>query len=183
MGYSISARFRTGAERDRMLAFLALQDWEALAATAPHAHETGPVGGEDLSYAPGGTVSRLIGFNASLLPYYAWMVAAWVATQSSFRVGGKAVVYHDDERLVVEATPTAARVGTSFQVDDRGIAWPATDERGVQGAINKLIGWGEDRNAQRQWLRKVDAAWQQVLNLNSDGGADAGRRAKRGRAA
>ena len=163
MGYSLSVRFKSQAERDHMLAFLNAQDWGALHATAPFDPAIGPVPGESLGYAPGGKMDNVLGFNGSSLPFYAWSVGAWAATKSTFRSRGEIVIYYDGDRMLVEQDPPAGQPplppSQRTRVDQRGIVIPSQNTNFVSQAISRALGLDDGQAAQHAWLVALDNAW------------------------
>ena len=130
MGYSISTRFSSSEERERMRLFL-VENEDLLKQMDPYAYV--PSIGEDLAYAP--KVTHLLGFHGSQVTTM-WDLVAWMTVQSTYRDPKRGMFfYYDDEAMTVrfDAHPQ------DTQVDDRGIrVLPPKDI--FRNALEALLG-------------------------------------------
>lgn len=149
MGYSISVKFGSKRERDRMWAFLQQQDVARAAGRGKVAPV--PVMGTDLSYPPPGSPELVLGVNSATLSPTEWAVMAWVATQSALRRDGHAVVFVDEEPCDVITALTAHAASTGYLVDRRGVVLP----KGTQDDITATT---------RDWLGQMHERWKTYRN-------------------
>lgn len=130
MGYSISTRFASDAERERMRRFL-IENEDLLKQMDPYAYV--PTIGEELAYAP--KTPNLLGFHGSRVTTM-WDLVAWMTVQSTYRDPKQGLFfYYDDEIMAVrfDAHPQ------DTQVDDRGIrVLPPKDI--FRNALEALLG-------------------------------------------
>lgn len=169
MGYSISVKFSSYAERVRMQAFMARQDLHGLMALDPQADERNLalVDGEELGYPPPGQETRALGFNGTHIPFSAWALCAWMARQSSYKPQGKAALYYDAERYEVLGPSDGPTGAPDVVVNDRDVMVvrdpPAS-------ALMRLLGQRRQmayKQAVQQWIDGLDGRWQAELAANA----------------
>jgi hypothetical protein len=158
MGYSLSVRFSSKAERDHMLAFLEKQDWRALHKCEPQATGSHPTTGDNLGYPPKGDLDRVLGFNGSMVGRHVWDVGAWWAVKSKHRNGGNPSVYWDDERMdIVAGRDPKPGEEQRTRTDARGLPNPNEKPSSIFEFLSGLLPSG--RKAQLQWMEQLEANW------------------------
>lgn len=158
MGYSISVKFQTQAERDAMRQFLAEHEAE-LAGVIDGVHG-GMVSAEDLAYPPPGKIDHTLGFNATRMPFGAWALCAWMARRSSFKSQGKAVLYYDEERYEVLAPGEDGRHGEDVLVDEHDVMI-VREPPGKLAMLARLLDPIDDKKQAQRVVRGINAAWSQ----------------------
>lgn len=105
MGYSVSVKFKTSADREKMKSFL--EDNQELLSTLEktefyRAFSTQPVEGEELGYSP--KTKNLLGFYGSGIPHYGWDLCAWMAVKAQPQLDKK-FFYYDNEKMFLTSDP------------------------------------------------------------------------------
>ena len=156
MGYSLSVRFGSQDERDRMLAFLV--ERQSRIDEVVEVGDRLPVRiteGSILAYPPRVDPNLLIGVSVSLITFEAWAIIAWAASRSSYRRMGFAVMFVDDERKLVrlcEERPPPSITDTC--VDKDGVMY---DDASI------LTRWLSDRNRVLSMIRQFEHEWQEAV--------------------
>ena len=160
MGYSLSVRFSSTAERDHMLAFLDKQDWKALHKCEPNVTGALPTTGDNLGYPPKGDLDRVLGFNGSSVGRYVWDIGAWCAVKSKHRTNGNPSVYWDDEKMdIVAGREPKPGEEQRTRTDARGLPQPDEKPSLISGFLDTFLRGG--RVAQLKWMEQLEANWAQ----------------------
>lgn len=165
MGYSISVKFSTYAERVRMQAFMDRQNLGALMALDPQADERNLtlVDGEALGYPPAGRETLALGFNGTHIPFSAWAVCAWMARQSSHQPHGKSALYYDLERYEVLGPGETGTGKSDVLVNDRDVMVVRDPAVGGLTGLLRRRETAYKQDVQR-WIDGLDARWQAELS-------------------
>lgn len=159
MGYSISVRFSSSDEADKMSKFLMsnqdlLLEMQKLESPALVSYFNNIPSREDnLPYAP--EKNNLLGFHGTGIPRYIWNLCAWMTVKSSFRdKNNKLYFYYDEEKMIV-----------SF--DEKNTQDTIVNQEGIRiEVVNKNISAfmykflvGDYKDEQRKILEELNTRW------------------------
>lgn len=122
MGYSISSRFKTVKERERMISFLESHYSLVEELRKYDQFNTRPMDrGEDLGYAPK-CVNKLVGFGATQIHHSMWSLCAWMAVKSKYRLEHQPIIYYDEDVIPITVNLVVPKkFDLHFNVDMEGI--------------------------------------------------------------
>jgi hypothetical protein len=104
MGYTVSVKFKTTEEKEKMEKFLSanenlLESMNTISEDGDH-YYPGICNGDDLSYAP--ELTNLLGFDVSHTPSYIWNLCAWMAVKAECKnKNGDLFFYYDQDEMIV----------------------------------------------------------------------------------
>ncbi len=182
MGYDISAKFNTKAERDAMFEFIE-QEKDLIEMIFKLDRHTAfnltnrVVKGENLGvYAPKKHLPTLIGMHGTGIPYSNWALCAWLNVKANCLKKGKNFIFYDDEVETVEIVKPGNLEGLNtvhFVVRPNGVAIARLQEaEGLGGkAIEVLTGLNKEKFTIHQkiaeYLEVLDEKYQAHLELKS----------------
>lgn len=159
MGYSISVRFSSSDEADKMSKFLMsnqdlLLEMQKLESPALVSYFNNIPSREDnLPYAP--EKNNLLGFHGTGIPRYIWNLCAWMTVKSSFRdKNNKLYFYYDEEKMIVSFDEKNTQ---DTIVNQEGIRIEVV-KKNISAFMYKFL-VGDYKDEQRKILEELNTRW------------------------